>query len=584
MFDQMSVTVKGRTGGGRKQVSELQKEELNSQTGARRIVSAGLALRDQLNTNNQANLDTELVNRNGPTTVVTKPGESESEQANDLGASKAQLPSPTEGADLRSTTELVLTSLASPEDKQAADGEKRLAARAEANAHGPGFGNTSKQVQDRVIAVDSDGINSDKRPTNEKIEEQLTLEQQQFSIKRPITTDQLTRFVSSCVPENKRVLCLIVRDKMSRLNKAKSYFYPTYYLFIQAIVDIEDTGDLSLINTRGSDDDLLGVGENGEIAATSASADNSFSASSSISADMLFIGTNAGGTSSMANVKLSGNSYSDNEVYADTETEDDSKPAQQYPYADSGGNRLPGAEVSASPLTPKQSRSKGGSSITNKAAGSLQGRDSPLVFPNRDINNTARAANCDAGESGSLTGGWPPVLKDSLSNSSDSKKQAIAYPLGQSSRLSGNSKASLKLNISGTGGSSVLSKSMRNQARLRLETAALNIGSQEDLDEDDSDNDEQEQPHCRQNAVDGADDNDDERDSRRQVCQNYKNNDDRIENDEEVDYDARNASGIGRYHCNSQQQQQDLFDDERNPYTGTYGVLLAGRRRKKAKT
>lgn len=70
-----------------------------------------------------------------------------------------------------------------------------------------------------------------------------------------ITGEQLRDFVALQVPENKRVLCLIVRDKMSRLNKAKSYFYPTYYLFIQAIADIDSDG-LGLATTcRQTTDD-----------------------------------------------------------------------------------------------------------------------------------------------------------------------------------------------------------------------------------------------------------------------------------------------------------------------------------------
>lgn len=66
-----------------------------------------------------------------------------------------------------------------------------------------------------------------------------------------INGEQLKEFVAMQVPERKRVLCLIVRDKMSRLNKAKSYFYPTYYLFIQAIVDI-DTDSLMMAYGGGA--------------------------------------------------------------------------------------------------------------------------------------------------------------------------------------------------------------------------------------------------------------------------------------------------------------------------------------------
>lgn len=55
-----------------------------------------------------------------------------------------------------------------------------------------------------------------------------------------LASDQLELFVSSQVPQNKRVLCLIVRNKSQvRLNKSKSYPNPTCYLFVQAIVDLE---------------------------------------------------------------------------------------------------------------------------------------------------------------------------------------------------------------------------------------------------------------------------------------------------------------------------------------------------------
>lgn len=89
-----------------------------------------------------------------------------------------------------------------------------------------------------------------------------------------ITVEQLKEFVALQVPERKRVLCLIVRDKISRINKAKSYFYPTYYLFIQAIVDIDsvDTFGCATTGTVAS----AGVGTGQMVADHKSSSDDIF--------------------------------------------------------------------------------------------------------------------------------------------------------------------------------------------------------------------------------------------------------------------------------------------------------------------
>jgi len=161
-------------------------------------------------------------------------------------------------------------------------------------------------------------------------------EQQQMvkPTRRQMSTDELIKFVTTRVPDNKRVLCLIVRDKFARLNKAKSYFYPTYYLLVQAIVDAEDS-PLALGAGASSEQDQLGggsaggvVGQQTSAASSTSSSENSFSASSSISADMLFIGAESAIRSSASLSKLTsvgptGTSYSDYEAHGQSETEDE---------------------------------------------------------------------------------------------------------------------------------------------------------------------------------------------------------------------------------------------------------------------
>lgn len=149
----------------------------------------------------------------------------------------------------------------------------------------------------------------------------------------PLSRDQLDKFVSACVPQNKRVLCLIVRDKLSRLHQAKSYFYPIYYLFIQAVVDVDE--GLSGNGGNGCSENLtccqLEQAPNEcSAAAADALVDNSFSASSSISADMMFIGSASGGHELAAEVEAklrsAGLSYSDNELNDDNTSADETLP------------------------------------------------------------------------------------------------------------------------------------------------------------------------------------------------------------------------------------------------------------------
>lgn len=143
---------------------------------------------------------------------------------------------------------------------------------------------------------------------------------------RQISSSQLIEFVSTCVPKNKRVLCLIVRDKVSKFNQAKSYFYPTYYLFIQAIIDIDSFHAPEQMFDSASEEEIV------RRPRTRQSTENSFSASSSISADMMFIGAETATVCQAAvnSTKVSGTSYSDNELCENSEDEDGAErlPAQ----------------------------------------------------------------------------------------------------------------------------------------------------------------------------------------------------------------------------------------------------------------
>lgn len=344
--------------------------------------------------------------------------------------------------------------------------------------------------------------------------------------RKPITTDQLVQFVSTRVPRNKRVFCLIVRDKMSRLNKTKSYFYPTYYLFIQAIVDIDETND-QIFSHNNEEEYAI----NGDIVSTnvSNSADNSFSASSSISADMLFIGATSANQQQVSNMKhAQGNSYSDNEACVDIETDDD--------YNTDG--------------VKFHKRLNAEKSFGLKSTTSLHGRDSPLVFPNLDniscSNPSNNDANCNVSGSFSSTAWLTP--KDVVND----KNLSLAQ---------GQSNSSRRLEMDATNNSKSGKQTLKSDIEFQLkkieqQEAELSIEDSnedgEDLD-DDSDNDEFNlEPSMNESSAKGKISKVDGR---------------------------RNERGID---CNS--RHQSLFDNDRNPYTGTYGVLLAGRKRKKAKT
>jgi hypothetical protein len=277
-----------------------------------------------------------------------------------------------------------------------------------------------------------------------------------------LTNEQLINFVSAPVPKNKRVLCLIVRDKISKLNQAKSYFYPTYYLFIQAIIDIEGhTVVDNKLNSATASDDLV-------IGGDKVSADNSFSASSSISADMMFIGTeNNLNTQSMAFAnKLSGTSYSDTELNHDAENDDDSK---HHP-------------INTPDLDEKVSPQIHGDMIKNDL----------IVYPDKD-----------------------PKLN-----------------------------AELNLTEKFTKTSNVIGNRVLNR----------HLGSYDELEKDDIEDDESDVGECN----DRDDKSNDLLDGLISSCSK--------END--TDYGLTST----------------LFDNGANPFTGTCGVVLSGRKRKKAKT
>lgn len=293
-----------------------------------------------------------------------------------------------------------------------------------------------------------------------------------------LETEQLTRFVSSQVPRNKRVLCLIVRDKVSRLNKAKSYFYPTYYLFLQAIVDID--GNASDCSNNQSpvmcSGQITPESETKDLIRHPNSTEDSFSASSSISADMLLMGSPANGTgvqihnqhTSSSGLQTSTvNSYSDIEAGLD-ETDDNESESKRV-------------------STDKRSEAQ--------ASGHhrLEGRDSPLVHPDtHSISGTvSRKPSQTTSNRNALSGG------SKLVESAVSKAQKVS-----------------KTNNIPDGGKSN-----------RLES--MNVA---------------------QNELHFATDTD------------------------------------LRHYADKFKQQADLFDNDCNPYTGTVSVLLAGRRRKKAKT
>lgn len=285
----------------------------------------------------------------------------------------------------------------------------------------------------------------------------------------PIGSDQLTRFVSSRVPKNKRVLCLIVRDKVSRLNKAKSYFYPTYYLFLQAIVDI-DSNTTELHTVGQSPTEIRDPTSSGSDAKAS------FSASSSISADMLFLGSTRGvnGGSSSA-TQLQSHSKSIINSFSDTE----------------------GALEDDLDVEPTQSEPKKAFKSAVNSDDQLKGQ--ALIHPgDRQMSRiSAKGLNgsyCDA-------------------------QRSVASGLTSSDR---------------SGGSRV--REMRSSSSIDI------YSNDEETDNENGIND--------QKAT-----------------------------KPEIELDLGiNAKRDGKA------TELNLFDNDSNPYTGAVGVLLAGRRRKKAKT
>ena len=272
---------------------------------------------------------------------------------------------------------------------------------------------------------------------------------------RIITSNQLIEFVSACVPRNKRVLCLIVRDRVSKFNQAKSYFYAKYYLFIQAIVDIDDmlTANEHMANLTSYEDLTIG--------GTRSSADNSFSASSSISADMMFAGTDAesaallsSSSAAAANKAAAASSYSDNED-------------------ESGSERLP-------TQTPEMNEQRAHCLKVQK--------QDTIVYPSLGSIDNKRARQRNS---------IPESLQNHLSSGYD-------------------------------------------------------INSDEDVGEDDSENEDAnyQSDDQKNKRIDGA------HDGENRIAAN--------------DLDANIIAS--------------LFDNDKNPYTGTFGVLLAGWKRKKGKT
>lgn len=314
-----------------------------------------------------------------------------------------------------------------------------------------------------------------------------------------ISGNQLNEFISTCVPKNKRVLCLIVRDKVSRFNQAKSYFYPTYYLFIQAIIDIDElqAGAEQMAESPGSqsEEDIRGL-----VGGPPTSEENSFSASSSISADMMFIGAELSGARTagasnqaagapgapFSSAKMSGTSYSDNELCADTEDEDQDEHESEL--------RLPAQ-------TPDSSDQLQGRHYTAARLRRVRGGD-PLIYPGQD------------GDSRSVAG----------RAASSGRQQA------------------------GGGGGLVRAQARSKMARTDTATSD-EFNCQDDQCEPETAASMAQQAHSSVHS------------SRQQ-----------------------NKSAGGTDAASDARFISSLFVNERNPYTGTFGVLLTGRKRKKAKT
>lgn len=312
---------------------------------------------------------------------------------------------------------------------------------------------------------------------------ELRAAQEQQPQQRFIHTSQLVGFVTRPVPRHKRVLCLIIRDKMSKLKRTKTaYFYPIYYLFIQAIVEVNSEQQQLVAEMDLEEEEELEA--NGEINST-------FSASSSLSADMMFIGTNASGANAAAAATTTsasalgqqqsstapqlarmaaatgGTSYSDNEIYQEDEL-------------------LPASQSATPDLLPAGSQSRA-------APPAEQGKESP-VFPSTASEERPPKANSKGNR-------WPTYTRakaskhrgSSAGGDTDSEGDNEAeLPSWSGGQPAGKLASALKGSSFGAGGGS----------GQRPATWAI----------------------------------------------------------------------------------ADMFDNEQNPFTGTYGVVLAGRKRKKAKT
>ena len=313
---------------------------------------------------------------------------------------------------------------------------------------------------------------------------------------------QLMGFVGAPVPKGRRILCLIIRDKMSKLNqnKSSSFFYPIYYLFVQAIVDIEQQAQQRL-SSSGHDpaqDRAQDLGQDHaqdhaqERAQEHASPDrsgslgpgalddndpeleqaaSSFSASSSLSADLMFIGVNAG---SGAN----------------------SKPEERQ----SGGP--PGAKQ---PASFRRDSQQSGAAAAAAAASFLPSNtgtsysDNEIYLDEDDLEG-APAAACQV----------TPDLKPAASQRPDT----LVFPAGGPALGGGNARAS------------------------PLTGADLSSPS---------DNEEAPPSQWLPSGGHAA----------------------------ASKWAARQPASL---------EQVDMFDNEQNPFTGTFGVVLAGRKRKKTKT
>lgn len=273
--------------------------------------------------------------------------------------------------------------------------------------------NSDESGQERAEPVD-------KRPNspNFSIEtDKVALDSNDKEDSSRIGTEELIKFVSSRVPRNKRVLCLIVRDQLSQFNKAKSYFYPTYYLFLQAIIDIDDGTCLDSLAGDTRVDNLSVI--DGPKERRGLQSENSLSASSSISADMLYIGSVAGTSpnnvqtsNSISTVRQNINSFSDIEDGLGSATDEGSRCESRT----SPGSELDDSMPSNKPL--------------------LRGRDSPLVHPDGETlsdsrrsslvtHNLERVTNSKQGERGKTNS--KTKFQKQVSNQSDQTIEQVHH-------------------------------------------------------------------------------------------------------------------------------------------------------------